>query len=203
MNIIDLYNELVDSLDDFKSLLKKPSMRSPEIVQQLMLLTVELVKAIQFSSHGQEDKIPSHLTDNIEESRAALKKRLDTLENPGSTCSGGNIRDLYTELADSLDNFKLLFSEPCSSRPEVAQRLLVITSELVKALEYNRRGEIQYVPSSLTDNIETSRITLKQWLDKLTTESGDHYVTEPLADEARRVSGEFERQQAQTTSYFS
>ena len=79
MNINDLYNELADSLDDFK-LLKKPSMRSPEIAQQLLLLTAELVKAIELNKRGHQDKLPTHLVDNVEESRVALKQWLDTLE---------------------------------------------------------------------------------------------------------------------------
>lgn len=82
MNINDLYNELADSLDDFKSLLKKPSMRSPEVVEQLLLLTAELVKAIKLDRCGQQDKLPTHLVDNVEESRVALKQWLDTLEVP-------------------------------------------------------------------------------------------------------------------------
>ena len=80
MNINDLYNELADSLDDFRSLLKKPSMRSPEVVKQLLLLTVELVKAIEFNRHGHQDKLPAHLVDNVEESRVALNNWLNTLE---------------------------------------------------------------------------------------------------------------------------
>lgn len=82
MNINDLYNELTDSLDDFRSLLKKPSMRSPEIAQQLLLLTAELVKAIELDRCGHQDKLPTHLVDNVEESRVALKQWLDTLEVP-------------------------------------------------------------------------------------------------------------------------
>lgn len=80
MNINDLYNELADSLDDFRSLLKKPSMRSPEVVKQLLLLTVELVKAIELNRCGHQDKLPAHLVDNVEESRVALNNWLNTLE---------------------------------------------------------------------------------------------------------------------------
>lgn len=80
MDINDLYNELTDSLDDFKSLLVKPSMRSPEIVQQLLLLTAELVKAIELNRRGHQDKLPVHLVDNVEESRVALNNWLNTLE---------------------------------------------------------------------------------------------------------------------------
>lgn len=85
MEINDLYNELADSLDDFRSLLKKPSMRSPEIVQQLLLLTAELVKAIERNRRGHQDKLPAHLVDNVEESRVALNNWLDTLEVPSDS----------------------------------------------------------------------------------------------------------------------
>ena len=85
MNINDLYNELTDSLDDFKSLLVKPSMRSPEIVQQLLLLTAELVKAIELNRRGHQDKLPAHLVDNVEESRVALNHWLDILEVPSDS----------------------------------------------------------------------------------------------------------------------
>ena len=100
MNINDLYNELTDSLDDFKSLLVKPSMRSPEIVQQLLLLTAELVKAIELNRHGHQDKLPAHLVDNVEKSRVALNNWLDTLEVPSD--STDELRKMNYQLYDFL-----------------------------------------------------------------------------------------------------
>lgn len=98
-----------------------------------------------------------------------------------------NITDLYNELADSLDDFKALLSKPCTRSPEVAQQLLLLTAELVKSLEFNRRGEQSYIPNHLVDNVEASRAPLSKWLDELEvpekdTNSGPHYITEYVVE---------------------
>lgn len=99
-----------------------------------------------------------------------------------------NIEHLYNELAGSIDNFKLLLSEPCSPSPAVAQQLLLLTAELVKAIEFDKNGESDYIPNCLTDNIEESRVLLEKWLDTL--------KASPNRDEWK--SEEFRRQHEQT-----
>ena len=103
-----------------------------------------------------------------------------------------NIEHLYNELAGSLDNFKLLLSEPCSPSPAVAQQLLLLTAELVKAIEFDKNGESDYIPNCLTDNIEESRVLLEKWLDTL--------KASPHRDEWK--SEEFRRQHEQMNYQF-
>lgn len=81
-NITDLYNELADSLDDFKKLLTKPSTRSAEVARHLLAMSATLVKSIEFNRRGRADCIPESLQDNEDVVQRKISEWLDSLEEP-------------------------------------------------------------------------------------------------------------------------